>query len=149
MNRLIRWPLVLMLGVALVGVAGCGGGGSGGADNSKGTDTDLIVQQVLPTNGQEVASDLIDVGGEITIRFSATLASGTVLGQEDADCHVCHEDVGMFEGLDDPARLVVTILRVPGDANLGGRLSFGLARNRRRRSEQGTDQQDPACSTTV
>ena len=59
MNRLIRWPLVLVLGFALIGTIGCGSGGSsGGEDNSSQTDTDLIVQQVLPTNGQEVATDL-------------------------------------------------------------------------------------------
>jgi len=79
MNRLIRWPLVLILAVALVGAVGCGGGSSGGVDNSKQNDTNLIVQQVLPTNGQEVESNLIDVGQLITIRFSAPLASGTVL----------------------------------------------------------------------
>ena len=64
MNRLIRWPLVLVLGVALIGAVGCGSGSSsGGVDNSKQQDTDLIVQQILPTNGQEVETDLIDVGG--------------------------------------------------------------------------------------
>lgn len=80
MNRLIRWPLVLVLGFALIGTIGCGSGGSsGGEDNSDQSDTNLIVQQVLPTNGQEVAPDLIDVGGELTVIFSAELAEETVL----------------------------------------------------------------------
>ena len=82
MNKLIRWPAVLGLAITLVFVAGCGGGGgsSGGTDNDSGTrDVDLIVQRVLPTNGQEVANDLVDVGGQIEVKFSSGLASGTVL----------------------------------------------------------------------
>lgn len=80
MNMLIRWPLVLVLGVALIGAVGCGSGGSSGGDNnSSQTDTDLIVQQILPTNGQEVETDLVDVDGEVTIIFSAELDETTVL----------------------------------------------------------------------
>ena len=67
MKKIIRRPWVLGLALTLVLAAGCGGGGgssSGGTDNDSGTnDTDLIVQRVLPTNGQEVENDLVDVGG--------------------------------------------------------------------------------------
>ena len=105
MNRLIRWPLVLTLAVALVGAVGCGGGSSGGQDNSKQNDTNLIVQQVLPTNGQEVESDLIDVGNLITVRFSAPLAEGTVL-----------DDGNAFNGLTSNLNILDSAFqRVPGN----------------------------------
>ena len=109
MNRLIRLPLALVLGVALIGAIGCGSGSSsGGEDNSSGTDTDLIVQQVLPTNGQEVASDLIDVGGEITVVFSAPVESSAVL------------DFGNgFNGLTSSLNVLDSaFLRVPGTPTL-------------------------------
>jgi len=105
MNRLIRWPLVLVLAVALVGAVGCGGGSSGGQDNSKQQDTNLIVQQVLPTNGQEVETDLVDVGGIVTVRFSAPLAEGTVLDAGNA-----------FNGLSSNLNILDSAFqRVPGN----------------------------------
>lgn len=121
MNRLIRWPLVLVLGVALIGAVGCGSGGSsGGVDNSSQTDTDLIVQQVLPTNGQEVETDLIDVDGEITVIFSASLNEDTVLDNGNG-----------YNGLTSNLNILdSTFLRVPGtptinyDTGRGNILTF-------------------------
>lgn len=85
MSNLARRSTVLGLALVLFYTVGCGGGGAGG-DNSSDPDVavDLIVQQVLPTNGQEVLSDLSDVGGKITIRFSERLARGTVIDKNNA-----------------------------------------------------------------
>jgi YVTN family beta-propeller protein len=99
--------MVLCLAVALIGAVGCGGG-SGGSDNSKGNDTDLIVQQVLPTNNQEVESNLIDVDGFITVRFSAPVAQGTVL-----------DDGNAYNGLTSNLNILDSAFqRVPGDPEI-------------------------------
>lgn len=76
----------LLLGLSLALTIGCGGGSSGGPNSSdEDVGTDLIVQQVLPTNGQEVLTDLSDVNeeGEIVIKFSEAVAKASVLDEND------------------------------------------------------------------
>ena len=78
-----KFLVISLVGVAAV-LTGCGGGGGGGSSDDAATD--LIVQQVLPTNGQEVNSGLTDPGinGVITTKFSERLMPSSVLDPNNA-----------------------------------------------------------------
>lgn len=87
MTKLPKRPLLLGLSFLLVAAVGCGGGGPNSTDPNVGTY--LIVQQSLPTNGQEVLPSLADAGeeqdaGKITLRFSERLDPSTVLDPNNA-----------------------------------------------------------------
>lgn len=83
MSQSTRLLFVLGLSLAILPFAGCGGGG-GAASNDPDVAVDLIVQRVLPTNGQEVANDLTDVNGIIEVKFSEQLKPETVLDPSNA-----------------------------------------------------------------
>ena len=73
---------MLGLSLALLFTIGCGGGGGGSTDEK--VAIDLIVQQVLPTNGQEVLNDLSAVDGLIQVKFSETVNATSILDPNNA-----------------------------------------------------------------
>ena len=72
-NRL-RLP-GLLVGALAFALIGCGGGGSDSSD----AETLMAVVQEIPTNGQQVAGDLSDVGGVFELQFSTALDEDTIL----------------------------------------------------------------------
>lgn len=109
MTELTRRPVVLGLSLALLFVFGCGGGGGSGSDDPD-VPTDLIVQQTLPTNGQEVLNDLSDVDGIVTLKFSDRLSAKSVLDPNNA-----------FNGLSSDLNILDSgFARVPGTPAITG-----------------------------
>jgi hypothetical protein len=86
MIHLMRRPLIVGLALALVVTLGCGGGAGGSNSRDDGVAVDLIVKSSLPTNMQEVNSQLSDpgIGGVIQIRFSERVMASTILRPTDA-----------------------------------------------------------------
>ena len=102
---------MLGLSLALLFTIGCGGGGGGSADEK--VAIDLIVQQVLPTNGQEVLNDLSDVDGLIQVKFSETVDAKYVLDPNNA-----------FNGLTSDVNVLdSSFSRVPGEPRIIGERS--------------------------
>jgi hypothetical protein len=113
MTKLAKRPVLLCLSFLLVAAIGCGGGGPNSTDPNVGVY--LIVQQCLPTNGQEVLTDLADAGeeqdaGKITLRFSERLDPSTILDPNNA-----------FNGLTSDVNVLDSAFaRVPGTPTITG-----------------------------
>lgn len=109
MTRFAMRPVYVGLALVLAFTIGCGGGSTGGTSGPD-APIDLIVQQVLPTNHQEVETDLSDVDGVITVRFSERLAKGTVL-----------DDNNRFNKLSSDVNILDSAFaRVPGEPTITG-----------------------------